>query len=247
MIGGQLDVAGTYTLTSTTANAPSHAPAGDRFTAFTSALLRALDEADPLTLDQIYVVVDSDLAARNLPRPQRRVVNAAGNLALYRGPTPVAPTEQPDSDTVRFGHIPQLVTIGWQKMLLAPILGIMLLFVVLTISLDSSELEIVGIIFFCAFLALPIPFAMIVYKWTEWAGSCYELVVDRSGLTVRWKRTRNHSLGRTSHKSACCNPGVMTTRPTLSWYGRDQRFRPPVLVVCCPANTDSSVMSACAH
>lgn len=38
VITGQLDVAGTYTLTSTTANAPSHAPAGDRHTAFTGAL-----------------------------------------------------------------------------------------------------------------------------------------------------------------------------------------------------------------
>ena len=51
VISGQLDVTGTYTLTSTTANAPSHAPAGDRHTAFTGALLRALDEPDPLTLD----------------------------------------------------------------------------------------------------------------------------------------------------------------------------------------------------
>jgi uncharacterized caspase-like protein len=48
---GQLDVAGTYTLTSTAANAVSLAPPGDRFTAFTGALLRALDAPDPLTLD----------------------------------------------------------------------------------------------------------------------------------------------------------------------------------------------------
>ncbi len=101
-ISGQLEVAGTYTLTSTTANAPSHAPAGDRHTAFTGALLRALDDADPLTLDQIYVTVDRDLAARNLPRPQRRAVNTAGNLALSHGPTTKSHTEPPDSDTVRF-------------------------------------------------------------------------------------------------------------------------------------------------
>lgn len=102
VIGGQLEVAGTYTLTSTTANAPSHAPAGDRYTAFTGALLRALNEADPLTLDQIFVVVDRDLAARNLPRPQRRVVNTAGNLALSRGPATRSHTERTDSDAVRF-------------------------------------------------------------------------------------------------------------------------------------------------
>jgi uncharacterized caspase-like protein len=102
VISGQLEVAGTYTLTSTTANAPSHAPAGDRYTAFTGALLRALDEVDPLTLNQIYVVVDRDLATRNLPRPQRRVVNAAGDLALSRGPATRSHTEPLDSDAVRF-------------------------------------------------------------------------------------------------------------------------------------------------
>jgi uncharacterized caspase-like protein len=102
VLSGQLEVAGTYTLTSTTANAPSHAPSGDRYTAFTGALLRALDNADPLTLDQIHVAVDRDLTARNLPRPQRRAVNTAGDLALSRGPTTQSHTEPPDSDTVRF-------------------------------------------------------------------------------------------------------------------------------------------------
>jgi uncharacterized caspase-like protein len=102
VISGQLDVAGTYTLTSTTANAPSHAPTGERFTAFTGALLRALDDADSLTLDQIYVTVDRDLAGRNLPRPQRRAVNTAGNLALSRGPAAQSDTEPPDFDAVRF-------------------------------------------------------------------------------------------------------------------------------------------------
>ncbi|HKR49659.1 MAG TPA: hypothetical protein VJT72_08795 [Pseudonocardiaceae bacterium] len=101
VISGQLAVAGTYTLTSATANAPSHAPPGDRHTAFTSALLRALDDVDPLTLDQIYVVVDRDLAARNLPRP-RRAVNTAGNLALSRGPATRSHPEPPDSDAARF-------------------------------------------------------------------------------------------------------------------------------------------------
>jgi caspase domain-containing protein len=102
VISGQLAVTGTYTLTSTTANAPSHAPAGDRYTAFTGALLRALDDTDPLTLDQIFVVVDRDLAARNLPRAQRRVVNTAGDLALSRGPTTKSHTERADFGAVRF-------------------------------------------------------------------------------------------------------------------------------------------------
>jgi uncharacterized caspase-like protein len=102
VLSGQLEVAGTYTLTSTTANAPSHAPVGERYTAFTGALLRALDHADPLTLDQIHAVVDRDLTVRNLPRPQRRAVNTAGNLALSCGPTTQSHTQPPDSDAVRF-------------------------------------------------------------------------------------------------------------------------------------------------
>lgn len=39
VITGQLEVAGTYTLTSTPANALSHAPTGEQYTAFTGALL----------------------------------------------------------------------------------------------------------------------------------------------------------------------------------------------------------------
>ena len=104
VLSGHLEVAGTYTLTSTTANAPSHAPVGERYTAFTGALLRALDEADPLTLDQIHGAVDRDLTARNLPRPQRRAVNTAGNLVLSRGPATQSHTEQTDSDAVRFAR-----------------------------------------------------------------------------------------------------------------------------------------------
>src|SRR5262249_41863783 len=92
----------TYTLTATPANSPAHAPSGDRYTAFTGALLRALDQSGPLTLDQLYVVVDRDLAAQNLPRPQRRVTNTAGDLALSCGPTIRPHTEPPDSDVVRF-------------------------------------------------------------------------------------------------------------------------------------------------
>ncbi|MGD3105167.1 caspase family protein [Streptomyces sp. YGL11-2] len=41
-ITGQIDVAGTYTMTSTTANATSYAPAGAKYTAFTHALLVVL-------------------------------------------------------------------------------------------------------------------------------------------------------------------------------------------------------------
>ncbi|WP_424863364.1 caspase, EACC1-associated type [Streptomyces sp. MMS24-I29] len=82
----QLDLTGTYTLTSTPATSLSHAPLGARNTAFTGALLDALHIPGPLTLDQIHQYIEQELASRGLPRPQRRSVGAAGNLTLTRGP-----------------------------------------------------------------------------------------------------------------------------------------------------------------
>ncbi|MGW3209170.1 caspase family protein [Streptomyces sp. NPDC001135] len=86
LLSAQLGMSGTYTLTSTTATAPSHAPPGQRHTAFTAALLDALDQPQPLSLDDIHQHIDTLLHGMGLPRPQRRSVNAAGNLALVRGP-----------------------------------------------------------------------------------------------------------------------------------------------------------------
>ncbi|MDI3421659.1 caspase family protein [Streptomyces luteolus] len=82
---GQTEVAGTYTLTSTTSTAPSHAPEGERHTAFTGALLDALGRPEPLTLDDIHLHVDRALHRRGLPRPRRRSVGTTGSLALVRG------------------------------------------------------------------------------------------------------------------------------------------------------------------
>ncbi|MEV7869764.1 caspase family protein [Streptomyces sp. NPDC088124] len=104
LVAGQLDVTGTFTLTSTTATAPSHAPPGATYTAFTEALLGALHAPGPLTLDAIYAYVDRDLAGRGLPRPQRRSVNAASDLVLVMGPVEEHPvSRQPEGPShVRF-------------------------------------------------------------------------------------------------------------------------------------------------
>ncbi|MFF3731186.1 LCP family protein [Streptomyces sp. NPDC002476] len=83
---GQLNLTGTYTLTSTTATAPSHAPPGAAHTAFTGAMLQALTVPGPLTLDEVHRYVDKELAGLGLPRPQRRSVGAVGDLSLVRGP-----------------------------------------------------------------------------------------------------------------------------------------------------------------
>lgn len=95
VITGQIDIAGTYTFTSTSATALSHAPAGARNTAFTGAMLAVVGNAGPLTLDEIFRQVDRTLTAHGMPRPQRRVVNAAGDLVLFKGSAPTAPVPQP--------------------------------------------------------------------------------------------------------------------------------------------------------
>ncbi|MFB6814648.1 caspase family protein [Streptomyces sp. NPDC056347] len=91
---GQLNLTGTYTLTSTTATAPSHAPPGAAHTAFTGSMLQALTVPGPLTLDEVHRHVDKELDGLGLPRPQRRSVGAVGELSLVRGPArePEAPS-----------------------------------------------------------------------------------------------------------------------------------------------------------
>lgn len=90
VIAGQIDIAGTYTMTSTTATAPSTAPANEKYTSFTGALLSALRGQLPLTLNDIYSEVWRQLHSLGLPRPQRRETNAAGALTLTRGRPRVA-------------------------------------------------------------------------------------------------------------------------------------------------------------
>ncbi|MGH3722337.1 MAG: hypothetical protein ACRDRI_26560 [Pseudonocardiaceae bacterium] len=191
VISGQLDVAGTYTLTSTTANAPAHAPAGDRHTAFTGALLRALDNADPLTLDQIYTAVDRDLAARSLPRPQRRAVNAAGDLALSRGPaTAPRPTEPPversDANPVRFASSSTLAE-ALPKTSRSVVISIFL-----SIFLNLGQLLFLGSpLGFPPLLITtvgPLVAALVLAFSRRRRLHVDELVIDRSGLTIRWKR-----------------------------------------------------------
>ncbi|MFF0161528.1 caspase domain-containing protein [Streptomyces sp. NPDC005263] len=97
-VAGQIDVAGTYTLASTSANAVAYAPEGATHTAFTGALLAALRGPVELSLDDLFDEVRRDLAVRDMPRPQRRVVNNAGNLVLVRPPDPTAPRPAPASD-----------------------------------------------------------------------------------------------------------------------------------------------------
>jgi hypothetical protein len=88
---GQLDVAGSYVLTATSANRQAHAPLGQRHTAFAGALIRLLEFGiangdDLLTLDEIYRYLVKHLSSRNLPVPQQRGIDTTGGLALARNP-----------------------------------------------------------------------------------------------------------------------------------------------------------------
>ncbi|MFI5801191.1 caspase domain-containing protein [Streptomyces sp. NPDC051677] len=97
----QLEVSGTYILTSTTATETSHCPPGERHTAFTGVLLSLLrqsvaEDCAPLTLDHLYRGTDAALRRRALPRPQRRAENTAADLALiHPRRVPAAPREAP--------------------------------------------------------------------------------------------------------------------------------------------------------
>ncbi|WP_053711829.1 caspase, EACC1-associated type [Streptomyces sp. NRRL B-3648] len=95
LIGGQIDIAGTYVLASSSATKPSRAVPGATHTAFTEALLAALHRPEPLTLDASFDTVHHHLLARSLPLPQRRVMNTAGGLTLVKGPPSAAAPGDP--------------------------------------------------------------------------------------------------------------------------------------------------------
>lgn len=202
VVTGQLEVAGTYTLTATPANAPAYAPTGERHTAFTGALLTALTSPGPLTLDQIYTQVDRELAARNLTRPQRKVTNTGGHLVLSRGSgCPVSqmdPVVLPQAEVVRFGRRVTdtnflLRTLGefvrdFVQVVLSVLLltsGLFAAFIVglgLFMSFDSDHVNF-GLVTLisCGLLALGIPLFLFRGRPT---GPVRELLVDHAGLTA---------------------------------------------------------------
>jgi Caspase domain len=89
----QIDVRGTYTLTSSPANGASVVVPGELHTAFTGRLLRVLrDEegagTDPLTLRDVFERLRTTLNADGLPRPLQCTTENAEQLVLVRPPAP---------------------------------------------------------------------------------------------------------------------------------------------------------------
>lgn len=104
LIEGQVDIYGTYTITSSDRNEPSEAPVGHRHTAFTAALLEAAEDTSR-TLDQLYTTLEQILARRGYPKPHRRSVESAGSLRLFASsflpstnPVPAVADSGPHSD-----------------------------------------------------------------------------------------------------------------------------------------------------
>lgn len=97
----QVDVAGSYVLTSTTANQVSHAVPGERYTAFTAELIKLLSGSanpadEPLTLEGLYRPLKAAMARRGLPSPKASVVDTGSDLILRRSQE-ASPPEAPST------------------------------------------------------------------------------------------------------------------------------------------------------
>lgn len=248
LIRGQLAVAGTYTMTSTTANAPAYSLAGHRYTAFTGALLAALDNPEPLTLDEIYRKVAEDLQARGLPRPQRRTTNTAGALALSRGRSVAEPPGEPPPDEVRFS-----VDSVTQRARLRAAVGrgfvgtsaITSALYALFALLNHDPSWLWGIPFMMGLLGLI--FGLLGGSLSFVSAKEPELVVDRCGITTSWRQRGSSGRLRAqvpwkdvSHVGVLRpRPGTVNSKMTKLYeanYALVVRLRPEVLD---PPTTDA--------
>jgi Caspase domain len=96
------NVHGSYLLSATSATGQALAPEGERYTAFSGALLEFLRDGDPtaprgLTLDDAYRYLDRLLPSRGAPAPQRRLSGDAGRLVVAVNPrAPAVTRPRPD-------------------------------------------------------------------------------------------------------------------------------------------------------
>jgi ATP-dependent Clp protease protease subunit len=91
LVLGQIDVKGTYTLTSTSANTAALAPVGARYTAFTGELLSLLRDGIPagpaeLDLHSIYRQLRHRMEVKGWPIPKQLGTDNVHGLALGRNP-----------------------------------------------------------------------------------------------------------------------------------------------------------------
>jgi Caspase domain len=110
----QINVAGTYILTSTEANKISHAIPGERYTAFTAELIKLLasDETpsdDVLTLETLYPRLRAAMSRRGLPQPKAVLGDSSGGIILRR--TPLRP-ETPSLPVTTIGPVAPAINVA---------------------------------------------------------------------------------------------------------------------------------------
>lgn len=86
-----MNIHGSYLLSATSPTGQALAPDGDRYTAFSGALIEFLREGDPaalpeLTLDAAYSYLEHALPAQGAPAPQRRAGGNADSLVIALNP-----------------------------------------------------------------------------------------------------------------------------------------------------------------
>ncbi|MGW9553229.1 caspase, EACC1-associated type [Nocardiopsis sp. NPDC055551] len=104
----QVEIEGSYVLTSTTDKEKAEAPPRSVHTAFTGALIDVLAHGDPevrqeelLTLNQVYALLKRRLLKKGLPEPQRLDENGVGNLFFVRNRQNPPPGPQPAATASR--------------------------------------------------------------------------------------------------------------------------------------------------
>jgi len=100
-LAAEADVAGSFVMTASAANRTALAPEGERFTAFTGALMEILrdgipDAGDLLDLEAIFRRARAALIGLGRPEPQAQRINAASQLALSKNPAKGAQLELAD-------------------------------------------------------------------------------------------------------------------------------------------------------
>ncbi|MFI6288341.1 caspase domain-containing protein [Streptomyces sp. NPDC051018] len=89
MVADHTSINGTYVMTASAETKLALAPKGERYTAFTGALLDTLSRGVPgapdlLNMETIYRAVRQELIAKGRPEPQQRARNAGHRIALVR-------------------------------------------------------------------------------------------------------------------------------------------------------------------
>ncbi|MFI5500980.1 hypothetical protein ACIA5E_18125 [Nocardia asteroides] len=83
VVFGQVDISGTYTITSSSRTEPSYFAPGHRNTAFTAALIAVATQHPGIALDDLYLHLQHHLRSNAYLEPRRQADNSAGRLVLF--------------------------------------------------------------------------------------------------------------------------------------------------------------------